>query len=103
MAIKRITRAEFDRFEPQRAAEAEEVFEEVEWFRDEGRTVIAVLARHRADDDWAYAVLGRDEHGTFRAFESEVGFPGPDETRTELLGLMEHIVAAGISVFPQGD
>ncbi len=103
MAIVRITRVEFDRFDPQRAAEADEVFEETEWFRDEGGTVIGVLARHRADGDWAYAVLGRDEQGTFRAFENEVDFPGADETRTELLGLMEHVVAAGISVFPQAD
>lgn len=101
--IRLIVREEFDRFEPFRAPEAERIFEEVEWFADVDGLVIGVLARDREDNDWAYVILGRDERGAFRAFENEVGFGARDEARQQLIGIMEHIAAAGTKVFPQGD
>jgi len=103
MPIRLISRQDFDRFEPFRAAEAEQLFEEVEWFADEDGVLIGLLARDRADDDWAYVVLGRDQQGRFRAFENEVSFLEREEARHQLISLMEHVLTAGLTVFPQKD
>ncbi len=103
MSINTIPRAEFDRFKPLRHPEAESVFEETEWFADEQGVVLGVLARDRADGDWAYAVLGRDERGVFRAFENEVSIMRRDDARHQLIGTMERAVSTGAKMFPQGD
>ena len=103
MNIKAISRRDFDRFEPLRHPEAEVRFEETEWFADEEGVVIGVLARDRSDDDWAYAVLGRDERGTFRAFENEVSIMQRDDARDLLIRTMERVVFTGAKIFPQGD
>jgi hypothetical protein len=103
VSINTIPRAEFDRFKPLRHPEAESVFEETEWFADEQGVVLGVLARDRADGDWAYAVLGRDERGVFRAFENEVSIMRRDDARHQLIGTMERAVSTGAKMFPQGD
>jgi len=41
--------------------------EEVEWVADLLERVLGAVVRDRIDNDWSYAVLGRDEHGIFRA------------------------------------
>ena len=103
MNINTISRKEFDGFKPLRHPEAELRFEETEWFADEEGIVIGVLARDRADDDWAYAVLGRDEQGTFRAFENDASIVRRDDARHQLISTMERAVFAGAKIFPQGD
>ena len=103
MNINTISRAEFDRFKPLRHFQAEVVFEETEWFADKDGIVIGVLARDRADGDWAYAVLGRDERGVFRAFENDVSLIRREDARHQLIRAMDRAVATGAKMFPQGD
>lgn len=103
MKINTISRAEFDGFKPSRHPEADSIFEETEWFADREGVVIGVLARDRADDDWAYAVLGRDEWGTFRAFENDVSIARRDDARLQLISTMERALSTGARIFPQGD
>ena len=77
--------------------------EEVEWFSDLLRRVLGTVVRDRIDDDWSYVVLGRDEHGIFRAIDFKVSLP-TQETAAEQLGekMREHL-STGATVFPQGD
>ena len=103
MKINTISRAEFDSFRPSRHPEVDSIFEETEWFADREGVVIGVLARDRADDDWAYAVLGRDEQGTFRAFENDVSIVQRDDARLQLIRTMERVLSTGARIFPQGD
>jgi hypothetical protein len=101
--INTVSRAEFDSFKPSRHPEADSLFEETEWFADREGVVIGVLARDRAADDWAYAVLGRDERGTFRAFENDVSIVRRDDARLRLISTMERALSTGAKIFPQGD
>jgi hypothetical protein len=95
MEIRAISRAQFDEFKPYRHAEAEGLFEETDWFVDEAGVVIGLVAREQADDDWSFVILGRDQHGTFRAFENDAGIAGRDAARERLIAAMEQTLASG--------
>ena|SRR6478735_8611919 len=103
MGIRRVSRAEFDAYDPARLPESEEVFQETEWFADDGGVVIGLIAIDKADKDWFIGVLGRDERGTFRAIDVESSLQNIDDARIQLIAMMEKALATGLMVFPQGD
>jgi hypothetical protein len=105
MAIRPVSRQEFDRFRPTRLPVTDLPIEEVEWFADDHGIVIGVITRFSPDDaDWSIAVLGRDTtRGTFRAFDADANFGKLDSARMFLLSKMEMALATGRKVFPQDD
>ena len=103
LAINPISRRQFDAFEPARVPIAGLVWEEIEWFADEAGNIIGVLTHDLKDDDWGYAVLGRDSNGVFRAIENDVSIERQDDARTRLVAEMERVAGTGRTVFPQGD
>ena len=103
LAINPISLRQFDTFEPTRVLIAGLVWEELEWFADEAGNVIGVLTHDLKDDDWGYAVLGRDGNGVFRAIENDVSIERQDYARTRLVAEMERVAGTGRAVFPQGD
>ena len=44
------------RYDPARLPESEEVFQETEWFADDGGVVIGLIAIDKADKDWFIGV-----------------------------------------------
>ena len=103
LAINPISRQQFDAFEPARVPIGGVIWEEIEWFADEAGNVIGVLTHDSKDDDWGYAVLGRDNNGVFRAIENDVSIERQDDARTRLVAEMERVAGTGRTVFPQGD
>jgi hypothetical protein len=103
MGIRHLSRIEFDAYDPARLPESEEIFEETEWFADDIGIVIGVIALDRSDRDWFIGVLGRDEHGVFRAIDVESSIETIDDARVQLIAMMEKALATGLTVFPQGD
>ena len=103
MGIRPVSRIEFDEDDPARLPESEEIFEETEWFADDGGTVIGLIALDKVDKDWFIGVLGRDERGTFRAIDVESSLENIDVARIQLIAMMEKALATGLTVFPQGD
>lgn len=103
MAIQQISKAEFDAFGVPRGSLVGVAFIEEEFFRDDPGNIIGVVTHDVADDDWGWAAIGRDEHGTFRAFANDVSFPSLGAAREALLERMQAEEAAGATVFPQGD
>jgi hypothetical protein len=101
MGIRPVSRIEFDEYDPARLPESEEIFEETEWFADDGGTVIGLIALDKVDKDWFIGVLGRDERGTFRAIDVESSIESIDAARLQLIAMMEKLVATGRAVFPQ--
>jgi hypothetical protein len=102
MAIRAVSRKEFDGFQPTRLPIADLRCEEVEWFADDDGIVIGVITRDSSDRDWSIAVLGRDtRRGTFRAFDADVSFRRLDIARLLLVAKMEMALATGRKVFPQ--
>ena len=103
LAINPISLRQFDAFEPTRVPIDGVVWEELEWFTDEAWNVIGVLTHDLKDDDWGYAVLGRDSNGVFRAIENDVSIDRQDYARLRLVAEMERVAGTGRTVFPQGD
>src|SRR4030081_1042203 len=104
MAIRAVSRKEFDRFRPTRIPVPDLTIEEVEWFADDDGIVIGVITRDSSDREWAIAVLGRDtSRGTFRAFDADANFGKLDSARLLLFAKMERALASGRKVFPQDD
>ena len=103
LPINLISLRQFDAFEPTRVPIAGVAWEELEWFADDAGNVIGVLTHDLKDDDWGYAVLGRDSNGVFRAIENDVSIERQDYARTRLIAEMERVAGTGRAVFPQGD
>jgi hypothetical protein len=101
MAIRSVSRVEFDRYGPARAPESEDIFDETEWFADDSAVVIGLIALDKADKDWLIVVLGRDERGTFRAIDVESCILSIEDARIQLIEKMHKALATGKNVFPQ--
>jgi hypothetical protein len=102
MAIRQITKEEFDGFPVQRVPLVGVTWNEEEFHRDDAGNVLGVVLHVVGDDDWAWAILGRDEHGDFRAFSNEVCLPTRAAARVQLIQHMEAAESTGAVVFPQG-
>jgi len=89
MPIQSIPKREFDRLGPGRGPMVESLIEEVEWFADDEKTVIGVVARDRSDNDFSIAVLGRDEQQKFRAIDTDVSIETATDARAQLIAKME--------------
>jgi hypothetical protein len=103
MAIKSISRRDFDAFRPARGPAVGEAWEEVEWFAADNDVVIGVLTRDFKDDDWGYAVLGPDQYGRYRAIGNDACIVRREAARTLLITAMEHVLETGETVFPHPD
>lgn len=103
MAIRSIRPQTYEAFDPPRSAIGDLLFEEVEWFVDSNNIILGVVVLDREDNDWSYAVLGRDLRGSFRAIGTQVSIETRNGARERLLARMEAFIGTGQTVFPQGD
>ena len=63
--------------------------------------LLGVIVLNSIDRDYGYVILGRDQHGRFRAIEVACSHPSIAEARTALLSTMWGILKTGATVFPQ--
>jgi hypothetical protein len=69
------------------------------WMERSG-VLLGVIVINRIDADYGFAVLGRDQHGQFRAIEAAYS-RSIDGAREALYSTMREILASGASAFPQ--
>jgi hypothetical protein len=101
VAIREITRQEFDAYQPIRVPGIENMFEELLYYADETGAVIGLVARDRVDNDWGWLIIGRDEYGQFRAVDNGMKLSSEEAARDALITAMEELVASGQQIFPQ--
>jgi hypothetical protein len=77
--------------------------QEIEWFSDPIVRVLGVVIRDLADRDFSYVVLGRDEHGLFRAIDLQASIESQEQAGEALREKMKEHLSTGAEVFPQGD
>jgi hypothetical protein len=77
--------------------------EELAWFRDPQEVVIGTVFRDITDDDFAFVLLGRDEHSQFRWIDGDSSFTTQTEATDGLRRAMDAALISGNIVFPQGD
>jgi len=102
-AVRALSKPRFEALLYRRDPLVELVFEELERWSNADETVIATLGLDRIDHDFSWAILGRDETGVFRAFDTNASVPTLDEARALLHTRIEAISATNAKEFPQGD
>jgi hypothetical protein len=73
----------------------------VEHWAEKGGVLLGVIVLNGIDQDYGFVVLGRDEHGRFRAIDVACSHPSIGEARAALLSMMWQILKTGATVFPQ--
>jgi hypothetical protein len=100
LAIRPLSRKEFDSFGPARSVIATLVMDEVAWFADKNDVVIGFVARDKDDKNWSVCVLGPDGRGSFHTIDRAEGFMNESEARSQLVMKMEGALASGGAAFP---
>lgn len=91
MAIRSITRGEFQLLMPSHELLRCVVGEQVDWYVDESETVIGTVAAGKTDGNWVYVVLGRERTGMFRAVAMNRTMESREEAGAELLQAMSAV------------
>jgi len=60
------------------------IFEEIGWYATSGERLIGMLVRDRADRDFGWIILGRDERLRFRAIDVDNSIENANEAREQL-------------------
>ncbi len=89
MAIRALTRQEFDRFISVQPTLADFTSRAVEWFTDDTGLALGAVTHHDSELKWAYVVLTRDAAGQFRPRYLQFGVRNVDEARRFLRSRME--------------
>ena len=71
------------------------------WFIDESESFLGVVVKDKADQDWGYIILARDEHFIFRAIDTAHSRPTREIARMELQLAIAKLVMKGQRIFPQ--
>jgi hypothetical protein len=100
MLIQSITRTAFNQLHPRRSASW--IQEEVEWFAERSRALVAYIATNGRAADWSIVIEGRDERGDFHPIESRTHIATLDEARTLVERTMKEVLGTGLKVFPRG-
>ena len=97
-----ITKMEFANWCGFAADDSNPFLTEEGWFMDETASFLGVVVQHKADRDWGYVILARDEHFQFRAIETAASQSSRLIARRELQFAMSNLVAGAQRIFPQG-
>ncbi len=101
--IKELQKQRFDAYVAHTRSPAASYFgAEIGWYANEIETVLGVILLDAVDNDFAAVVLGRDEHGAFRAFDEMASFPTVDEATQWLRRTIIWHTGQNKVIFPQG-
>ncbi len=85
MPAKSISRSAFIRFLPTVNFLESVTGEGVEWFVDDAREFLGIVARNKTGNEWTAVVLERDTEGQFRSIEIADDFRSRRQARQQLL------------------
>ena len=97
-----ITKSEFETVCGFAVHDSNPFFTEEGWFMDETESFLGVVVLHKADRDWGYVILARDEHFQFRAIETAASKLSRLIARRELQFAISNLVTGAERIFPQG-
>ena len=100
--VAAITRSEFEDMCGFAVDDSNPPFTEEGWFMDETGSFLGMVVQHKADQDWGYVILARDEHFQFRAIDTNASKLSRLIARRELQFAISNLVAGTQRIFPQG-
>jgi hypothetical protein len=89
MALKAISRYEFDKLMPGRSVLERFTGKQVEWFANDVRNVIGAVDHARTGDTWSYVVMKKNVRDVFRVLELKAKLANRIEAETRLRRAME--------------
>lgn len=98
MALESVSRRMFDEVHGTRQRPSWP-HDEVEWFVERSRTLIAYIARNTHSGNWLFVIEGRDERGQFHEVQSRDFIPSQAEARSDLEKELKRLLATGLKVF----
>jgi hypothetical protein len=102
VAIKSISRWEFNWFLPEHSFVESMLGEQVAWWADEGGCIIGTITKNVRKPAWSFIVLKRDTDGQLRACNLRTRIRSRLAASTQLLRLMETIQQSGRRVLASG-
>ena len=102
MAVGAIAKEDYDRLCPHLPAEANPLAEQHGWFYDETGSFIGVVFRDKADNDWGWVVLARDERFVFRCIEVDSSLSSRDEARASVQLKIAQLLTSPRRIFATG-
>ena len=89
MAVKSITRWEFNQYVPQSYL-LEHVFGDgVAWFADRSNRIIGTVAKSERERHWFYIILEREADGSYQVCQVQSGFESQQVASVRLTPAME--------------
>ncbi len=88
MAIRSISRWEFDGLLRWRRILESFTGWHVEWFANDTGNIIGVVYEGRGEADWSHVMLERDDRGTFRVCAQQIGVASLEDAREQLIHIM---------------
>ncbi|HEV2294109.1 MAG TPA: hypothetical protein VGR35_09635 [Tepidisphaeraceae bacterium] len=101
MAIRAISRQEFNAKDPTREPLATMLADERGWFADDAGNIVGVVLFDKTDKDWAWVMLGRDPKGKFRAINTNVSLESQEDAQKDLMAKMAEVEKSGETTFEQ--
>jgi hypothetical protein len=102
MAIKRISRWQFNQFVPKNFFLESVVGDQVAWWADEPESIIGTIARGVTESCWRYIVLEQDADGGFRVCNMQSGIRSRLAASAQLVRAMEAIQESKQNRLPSG-
>lgn len=100
MSVKRLSKEEYNSFDPYRGP-GTFTGEELEWYSSDSENVIGLLIQDKDTENYVYVVQGPDKSGEFRAIDFRADIPERSEARDKLFSSISEFEDEGREVFPQ--
>ena len=97
-----ITRSEFEEMCGFAVHDSNPPFTEEGWFIDETESFLGMVVQYKADQDWGYVILARDEHFQFCVIQTAASKLSRLIARRELQFAISNLVAGAQRIFRQG-
>jgi hypothetical protein len=88
MAIRALSKQEFERFGLPSWTLARLTDHAIAWFADEAAPIVGAIAPHGSEFDWSFVILKRDHYGKVRALDLTFGIRDPEAARQRLFERM---------------
>ena len=85
MAVKDVSRAEFNRLLPLHSTLEHLIGKEVEWFSDKTGNILATIALGDSNRGWNYVILKRNQMGKFHVCDVGCNFYSHAAARVDLM------------------
>ena len=92
--FRKISREEFDKLFPNRSLLEAYTGELVEWFANDGNTILGAIDQEPKEDAWSYVVLKGQHETELRVVELKENIKSRVDAETELFRKMEAAEAA---------